>query len=83
MKRLYVAPAGRGLGLGRALVEAIVMAARHIGYRDMRLDTLPDMAAAIGLYRSLGFEPIDAYYDTPIAGTIFLARKLPPISSPG
>lgn len=72
MKRLYVAPAGRGTGLGRALAEAIVAEARRIGYREMLLDTLPSMAAALGLYRSLGFRPAAPYYATPVPGTIFL-----------
>jgi GNAT superfamily N-acetyltransferase len=76
MKRLYVSPQARGLGLGRALVEAILGEAVRIGYREMRLDTLPGMAGAIALYRAAGFEPIAPYYDTPIAGTIFLRRRL-------
>ncbi len=76
MKRLYVAPAGRGMGLGKALMTAIIAEARRIGYREMRLDTLPSMTAALALYRQAGFEPIDAYYDTPIAGTVFLRLSL-------
>ncbi|MBX6743420.1 MAG: GNAT family N-acetyltransferase [Acetobacteraceae bacterium] len=78
MKRLYVSPRGRGLGLGRALVEAIIGEAVRIGYREMRLDTLPFMAEAIALYRKTGFVPIEPYYDTPLAGTIFLGRRLTP-----
>jgi ribosomal protein S18 acetylase RimI-like enzyme len=77
MKRLYVSPEGRGLGLGRALAEAIIADAGRIGYRQMRLDTLPSLATAIALYRKIGFVPIPPYYDTPIAGTIFLSLKLP------
>lgn len=76
MKRLYVAPPGRGLGLGRALVDAIIGEAARIGYREMRLDTLPTMTAALALYRQAGFVPIEPYYDTPVAGTIFLGRTL-------
>lgn len=76
IKRLYVVPEGRGLGLGRALIEAILAAAVRIGNREVRLDTLPDMAQAIALYRKAGFEPIEAYYDTPVAGTRFLGRSL-------
>jgi GNAT superfamily N-acetyltransferase len=76
MKRLYVVPAGRGIGLGKALVNAIVGEARRIGYREMRLDTLPTMASALGLYRRAGFVPTEPYYDTPVEGTIFLALAL-------
>ncbi|MDE2361309.1 MAG: GNAT family N-acetyltransferase [Hyphomicrobiales bacterium] len=76
MKRLYVAPAGRGAGAGRALAEKIVSIARIIGYREMRLDTLPSMRAALELYRSLGFAEIAPYYDTPVVGTIFMALDL-------
>ena len=76
MKRLYVTPAARGTGLGRALVEAAIAAARRIGYREMRLDSLPSMHAAIALYERRGFRRIAPYYDTPVAGTVFLALHL-------
>lgn len=76
MKRLYVAPDARGMGLGKALVEAVVEAARRAGYRELRLDTLPDMLDAQGLYTRLGFVRIAPYYDTPVAGTVFMALKL-------
>lgn len=78
MKRLYVAPEGRGLGLGRALAEDIVQTARRIGYREMRLDTLPSLTAAIALYQDMGLVAIPAYYDTPIAGTLFFSLRLSP-----
>ncbi|RVX67956.1 hypothetical protein B0A52_08561 [Exophiala mesophila] len=77
MKRLYVSPDGRGLGLGRALAEAIVSAAEQLGYTEIRLDTLPDMHAARHLYADMGFVQIDRYYDTPLQNTVFLALKLP------
>jgi ribosomal protein S18 acetylase RimI-like enzyme len=78
MKRLYVAPAARGLGLGRALMDAIVGEAARLGYREVRLDTLPSMTTAIAMYCAAGFTPIPPYYDTAPAGTIFLGRSITP-----
>ncbi len=80
MKRLYVAPDGRGLRLGERLVTEVIAAAERIGFREMRLDTLPTMNVAISLYRKFGFEEMLPYYDTPIAGTLFLRRSLTPKS---
>lgn len=82
LKRLYVTPAGRGRTLGRALVDAIVKAAVSAGYQEMRLDTLSDMAAARAIYAAAGFTSIDAYYDTPLAGTVFMAKRLTRGTSP-
>jgi ribosomal protein S18 acetylase RimI-like enzyme len=76
MKRLYVAPAGRGQGLGKHLARAIIEAARAAGHHEMRLDTLASMHEAQALYRALGFVEIAAYYDSPIAGTVFMSLKL-------
>jgi ribosomal protein S18 acetylase RimI-like enzyme len=76
MKRLYVRPTGRGLHVGRQLAMRICAAAQQAGYQRMRLDTLPTMHAALGLYASLGFEPIDAYVFNPIPGAIFLECDL-------
>ena len=77
MKRLWVEPGFAGYGVGRALAEAIVAAARQIGYRRMRLDTIPArMPAAQHLYAALGFREIPAYYDTPLAGVVMLKLEL-------
>jgi ribosomal protein S18 acetylase RimI-like enzyme len=76
IKRLYVTPAGRGAGLGGALTQAVIAEARRLGYAAVRLDTLPDMATAIALYRSLGFQTVAPYYPTPVAGTLFFGLAL-------
>jgi ribosomal protein S18 acetylase RimI-like enzyme len=78
MKRLYVAPETRGLGLGRALLGAVLAEAERLDYRELRLDTLPTMTAAIAMYLQAGFVPVAPYYDTAPAGTIFLGRDLTP-----
>ncbi len=76
MKRLYVRPAFRGMGLGRQLVEAVLDAARGAGYACALLDTLDDMEAARTLYEELGFEEVPPYYHNPIAGSHYLKVEL-------
>ncbi len=71
MKRLYVLPAGRGTGLGRALAVAVIHDARATGYRVMRLDTLDRLHEAMGLYASLGFRHSPPYYDNPLPGVVY------------
>lgn len=72
MKRLYVRPAARGSGLGPALARAAIAEGRRLGYRAMRLDTVPGQHdRAIRLYERLGFRRIGPYYASPIAGTLF------------
>jgi putative acetyltransferase len=79
MKRLYVRPAFRGHSIGRALAEKLIAEAREIGYRRMRLDTIPPkMDAAIAMYRDLGFAEAAPYYNSPVSQTIFMELELKP-----
>ena len=76
MKRLYVRSSGRGAGLGRLLTQALIAEARLAGYVRLLLDTLPTMAEAQALYRSMGFVEIAAYCHNPIVGTRYMALDL-------
>ena len=76
MKRLYVRAHARGVKVGWTLVLRVIDEARRRGFRRMRLDTLPTMTNAIGLYETLGFRNIEPYRHNPIAGSRFLELDL-------
>jgi ribosomal protein S18 acetylase RimI-like enzyme len=71
IKRLYVQPGARGLGLGMSLIQGIMGEAKAMKYTRLVLDTLPSMLEAQSLYKALGFKPIEAYRYNPVPGAIF------------
>jgi GNAT superfamily N-acetyltransferase len=76
VKRLYVRPAARAMGLGRRLVQAVIEGARALGYVELKLDTLDRMAEAHSLYAKLGFRACAPYYDNPLPGAVYMSRVL-------
>ena len=77
MKRLFVRPDFRGLRLGKMLIEKVIAESKTIGYRRMRLDTLPDkMPEAVELYQFNGFREIPPYYENPHKETLFMELDL-------
>lgn len=76
MKRLFVRPGFRGLGLGRLLADATLDSARMAGYECILLDTLDTMESARALYAELGFHEVPPYYHNPLAGAHYLKADL-------
>jgi putative acetyltransferase len=76
MKRLYVAPSYRGRGVGKLLVREVVCRGERMHYRRMVLDTMPEMAGALALYREFGFVETISYWANPAGRAVFLERPL-------
>jgi putative acetyltransferase len=77
IKRLFVRSQARKIGVGRALVAAILKTAGERDYPEVKLDTLPGMVGAIALYKSFGFAPIAPYGSHPYPGMVTLGLRLP------
>jgi len=75
LEDLFVLESARGSGLGRALVDRAVMEARERGCRRIELDVNDNNAAALALYRSLGFDNRDDRYG---GGNLFMRLHLEP-----
>ena len=76
MKRLYVKPETRGMHLGELLVKEIIEHAKQSGYKEMVLDTIIPLKAAIGLYKKNGFKECEPYYNNPMADVIYMMKEL-------
>ncbi len=76
MKRLYVSPQYRGMKIGDQLVADIIKHAKDAGFREMVLDTITPLQAAVHLYKKMGFEECEAYYDNPMDDVIYMKRPL-------
>jgi ribosomal protein S18 acetylase RimI-like enzyme len=76
LKRLFVYPEARGRRVARALIREAVGRAREQGYDEVVLDTLARMTAAIGLYKSEGFQEVGAYYHNPLSGVVYMGMSL-------
>lgn len=76
MKRLYVQPSFRGLGIGGFLVEKIVAEAISADYQYMRLDTFAYYEAAIHQYQKAGFYKIPPYQKYDMPDVLFYEKKL-------
>lgn len=76
MKRLYIRPDARGKHLGDLLVKEIIERAKLSGYKEMVLDTLIPMKAAIHLYRKYGFDECEPYYNNPMDDVIYMIKRL-------
>jgi GNAT superfamily N-acetyltransferase len=61
IKRMFVRPTARRLGVGRAIVERLIDDARALGYRTVFLESASFMHPAHALYRSVGFVPSEPY----------------------
>lgn len=78
VKRMFVPPAARKNGIGRALMERLLADAPGLDYRTIRLGTLEEMTAARALYRQLGFAQIKRYRADETIDTVFYERQMFP-----
>ncbi len=76
MKRLYVSPKCRGMKLGDKLVTEIIQHAKNAGFKEMVLDTITPLQAAIHLYQKMGFKECKPYYNNPMKDVIYMKKIL-------
>jgi GNAT superfamily N-acetyltransferase len=76
LKRMFVLPGYRGSKVGHKMLTFAIHTSKELGYKSIRLDTLPGMAAAIKLYMEFGFENILPYRFNPFPEAVFMEKKL-------
>jgi len=82
IKRMWVSPTVRGLGLGRRLLAELESRAAEHGVRVLQLDTNRALTEAIGLYHAAGYREVDRCTDEPYAHHWF-EKTLPGAGAPG
>ncbi|KAF2034173.1 acyl-CoA N-acyltransferase [Setomelanomma holmii] len=70
LKRLYLTPESRGMGVSKVLMDEVLRRARELRYKEMLLDTLSSMTAAKRLYEGYAFVETGKYYDS-VDGAVF------------
>jgi putative acetyltransferase len=76
MKRLFVKPIYRGLGIGKKLVEMVINTAKNNHYEIMKLDTLINLNEAVELYKAMGFVTTAPYVHNPLSDVLYFEKKL-------
>ena len=76
IKRMFVYSTHQGLGVGRALTEALIEKAKQLGYQTIKLDSIRSLDKALTLYKKLGFIEIEPYRNNPYSDAIFMALPL-------
>lgn len=76
MKRMFVVPEFQGSGIGNSLIIEFFAQAVNLGYKSVKLDTIPELDGALSLYKKHGFLPIEAYRLNPHPNAIFMEKKI-------
>ena len=76
MKRMYVLPDYHGMGIGKALTEALLCQAKEMGYGSVRLDSVRELDKALRLYQAFGFKEIEPYRFNPHPEAVFMEYRI-------
>ena len=76
LKRMYVQPGHQGKGIGKLLLDQVLLLAKECNYTMLKLDTLNSMISAINLYKKAGFYETPPYYHNPIEAAIYFEKVI-------